>query len=142
MILILVHIEEGNHDWFDDSYVERVYEYIGAHRPYRVVHMTSQIVDGVPHYYIRNLVNIEVDWGWGYEPEMFEGGERDYVIPSEGHTWTWVPPSLRRDGSLWRLCRENEVVLGGGGDCECLEDLRSILRYSFINFRDEPEIIF
>ena len=142
MILLLIHIEEGT-DWFDDAYLERVCEFIETRKPDRVVHMTSGIVDGVPHYSIRNLVDTEIEWGWGYdELDDDEPKERPFVIPSYGHEYTWVPPSFRQGGDLWRLCRGNDVVIGGGIDGECLEDFRAILRWGFLNFRDERTIIF
>lgn len=124
-ILILVHVEETFRRYFPDSmYVKRLIRACKCQKYNRVVHCTSFVNDEHPIEEIRYLITEEIGWGWGYAPCMWaeDDPEREWLIESSGHEWTWIPPEFR-DG----LFNGYNVYLGGGLDGECLTDMECVL---------------
>lgn len=120
---------------FPRGFVRKLVE---ACQEHTVWHATSFVDSEEPIPEIADLVNRTFTWGWGYEPEMFTGPsrkEREWLIDSRGHSYTWVPPELRD-----RPFRA--VKLGGGADLECLQDMREVLAHVGIDYVDQPELIF
>lgn len=133
-ILLLVHVEESFRDLFPDKmYIPRLIKSCRARKYVRVIHCTSHVMDNAPIPEVADLIDMEIDWGWGYEEECFMEGteELDWVIESHYslHDKTWVPPELR-NGQL-KGC---VVWLGGGHAWECLADMVAILEYVGIEF--------
>lgn len=134
MILLLVHVEETFRSHFPKGYLSKLRR--ACREAPLVWHATSQVNDYEPVEEIADLVRFQFPWGWGYEPEVFATAPQElkWVIPSRGHSFTWVPPELRRFS--------DRVSLGGGCDSECLEDMRAVLRHRKISFRERPTLIY
>ena len=111
-LLLLVHVEETFRRYFSDSmYPLRLRRACMLYD--EVIHATSHVDDDRPIFEIGDLVTNEIDWGYGYDHEMFQEDERKWVIFSRGHEFTWCPPELReRDFS------DVDVYLGGGHHAE------------------------
>jgi len=75
-------------------------------------------------------------WSWGYEPEMFEEDEQEWVIPAHGSEWTYIPPEIR-NGRFTNA----DIHIAGGGDSECLQCWRDILEYLDLDYT-ETGVIF
>ena len=124
-ILFLVHVEEMFRNYFPDSlYTSRLVRACTCQKYDQIFHMTSCVDDDHP---IEELVNCPrmpqlIDWGWGYEPDMFNDEEKKWVIESSGHDFTWIPPELR----TMNFSNVN-VFIGGGSEAECLADFESVL---------------
>ena len=130
--LILVHCEDTFRKFFPQGFIATLRRKMPN---YHVIHCTSQVNDDHPIQEIADLVDREIDWGWGYEREMFDGNERRFVIPSLGHDWTWVPPELR-------ALPKRAVCLGGGSCQECLLDMESVLEHLRIPYRKLKGIVY
>jgi len=133
-VLILVHIENVFRDKFPYDYLTIMQEC--AEKYDRIIHCTSCIDDLHPCPEIRWMVGQEIDWSWGYEPEVFEDDPNElvWVIPASGHEYTWVPEELREGASLWRLLKQSTVHVGGGFETECLQDFLDVLDYVEIDY--------
>lgn len=140
-VLLLVHVEETFREWFRPDMLDRIVEAIDGEEYDRVFHFTSFVNDENPVDEIVNLMDRCIQWGWGYEPEVFsdEDKEREHVIASHGHDYTWVPPELREWAS-W--LKEADVTLGGGCDGECLADMESVLHHLNIPYTRRYEFIY
>jgi len=133
----LVHVEENFRKYFPDTmYVPRLIRSCKAHKYDVVIHCTSGIQDMSPIPEIADLVDEEIEWGWGYEPDMFhpdDAGEEaaKWLIESHYslHEWTWVPPEFW-DGRF----KDCVIHLGGGCYCECMADMAAVLEYVGIEF--------
>lgn len=121
LTLILVHVEETFRHLFPHNFVQMLRWQLPR---YYVVHATSMVNDMHPIDEIRDLVDEQIEWGWGYEPEMFGEDERSWLIPSNGHEWTWVPPELRGHRILHG---QKQLRLAGGFESECLADMEAVL---------------
>lgn len=140
-VLLLVHVEETFRSYFRPGMLEMIADAIGEGEFDEVIHFTSNINDEQPVEEIACLVDEDVSWSWGYEPEVFETQpeELPFLIESSGHDWTWVPPELRQWAS--RL-RASKVYLGGGCDSECLADMESVLRHLQVDYERRREFIY
>jgi len=124
-IPFLVHVEEMFRDYFPDPmYTLRLKRAVQALKYDKVFLMVSGVEDDHP---IQELVDVTyedqyIDWGWGYEPDMFNDVEKSWIIPALGHEWTWIPPELRND----HFDHVN-IFVGGGCESECLQDFCDIL---------------
>jgi hypothetical protein len=131
-VLLLVHVEETFRKHFPDAmYVPRLIHSCKARKYDEVIHCTSMMNDMRPILEIVDLIDMEIDWAWGYEPDLFGDEEIEWVIPARYslHEWTWCPEELR-NGRL-----DNCVVwLGGGHYCECLADMCAVLKHLGIEF--------
>ena len=138
--LILVHVEETFRrlGYLDGDTVWAIVDGID-HRDFdRVIHMTSGINDYKPIDDIAHMVDEEIEWGWGYEPEHFvEKEEADWIIDSWGHEKTWIPPELRNGRFT-----NTEVFLGGGSDGECLADFEAVLEHLEIPYTLVREMVY
>jgi hypothetical protein len=130
--LILVHVENTFRRFFPDGFIRNLRLLLPR---YHVIHATSCINDYDPIEEIADLVDEKIDWGWGYEPEVFNEDERRFLIESSGHEWTWIPPELRSS-------RFRDVRLGGGCNGECLTDMECVLRHQKIRYRLLPSIVY
>ncbi|MFA5311733.1 MAG: hypothetical protein WC375_00275 [Methanomassiliicoccales archaeon] len=85
----------------------------------------------------------KLDWSWGYCPEMFDGqgkeNEKEWVIASYSHEWTWVPSEIRDIKFHLQQCN---VFVGGGGRSECLADFESVLGHLNVAFKEINGYIF
>jgi hypothetical protein len=140
-ILLLVHLEETFRHHFDDDLLLSISNAIESKEFDRVIHFTSHINDDEPVFELAALVDDCVQWGWGYEPEVFDvdSEDREFVIESSGHDWTWVPPELRE---MKGLLQSSHITLGGGYDGECLADMESVLLHLEIPFIRRREFIY
>ena len=130
-VLFLVHVEEAFRHLFPDKlYIHRLLKAIQAKRYDEVICLESQIDTNFELIQeIKNLTFMPrvINWGWGYEAEMFEGKEKAWVIPTDScHQTTWVPPELRK---MQRNLQQAKVFVGGGGENECLQDFMDVLAY-------------
>lgn len=131
-LLILVHVEETFRSHFPDSmYVNRLIRACTCKKYDRVIHATSFVNDDHPIEEIRYLITGEVDWSWGYDPDMWDDDDmgRQWLIESYGHEWTWVPPEFRNG-----FFNGYNVYLGGGYSAECLADMEAVLDHLEIPF--------
>ena len=134
-MLILVHIEESFRQHFPDSmYALRLIRACKCGKYNRVIHCTSFVQDDRPIAELCNLITEEIDWGWGYEPCIWnrDDSEREWVIESlySLHEWTWVPTELRNG-----LLDSYNVYLGGGCSGECLADMEAVLEHLDVPFK-------
>ena len=130
--LILVHVEDTFRKFFSRDFIRNLRRTMPR---YHVIHCTSWVNDDHPIEEIADLVDQEIQWGWGYEPDMYDGEDSRFIIPACGHEWTWVPPELRHFD-------RRAVVLGGGYESECLADMESVLQFLKIPFRKADPIIY
>lgn len=131
-VLLLVHVEETFRKHFPDAmYVQRLIHSCKARKYDKVIHCTSMINDDHPILEIVDLIDMEIDWAWGYEPDLFDGEEADWLIESHYslHDWTWCPTELR-NGQL----DDCVVWLGGGHYCECLADMAAVLEHLGVEY--------
>jgi len=136
-ILFLVHIEENLSHFFPSGYEDRVAE--EAQKYDRVIALSSGF-EREPHVWqLNGVVDTVWEWAWGYCADGFVESEQEWVIPSCGHEWTWVPDELRGP-PFWM--RGAEVTIGGGCDGECLEDFRAVLCHVGIEYREDRSIIY
>jgi len=133
-ILFLVHVEEMFRQYFPDKmYVHRLIRACQAKKYDRVFLMISGVEDYQP---IRELVAVTgqhqyINWSWGYEVDMFDDDEKQWIIPAYGHEWTWVPPELRDHIDAFKNAN---VFVGGGCKYECLRDFIDVLEYLEIGY--------
>jgi hypothetical protein len=133
--LFLVHIEEMFRDHFPDRmYVPRIQRAMTIYD--QVYVMSSHVMHDGPIREIQShcLGYQEIDWGWGYEPDQFEGHEveQSWIIESSGpHDYTWVPPELRCPDP-WN---QMDISVGGGCRSECLADFICVLDHQRIRHR-------
>lgn len=137
--LLLVHIEDGFRKFFPRNMIDRLVSSLDAGEYDRVIHFTSHITNEQPIYELDTLIDEEVEWGWGYEPEGFRKHDLPFVIRSSGHDWTYVPLWLRT-AKAWLT--EANITLGGGYDGECLADMESVLRHLDIPYKRELNFIY
>lgn len=140
-ILLLVHVEETFRRFFTPNLLDNIADAVESGEFDEVIHFTSNVNDDTPVEEIAHLMDEDVCWGWGYEPEVFEHQPEEipHVIESIGHAWTWVPPELREWAD--RL-RGSDIVLGGGYHCECLADMESVFRHLNIDYVRRQELIY
>lgn len=138
-VLILVHVEETFRKYFGDNLLPEIEKAIHRNHFDRIIHCTSNLNDDQPVYEIANLVDTQIDWAWGYEPDVFPKQEQQFVIESKGHEYTWIPPFLR-DAQYW--LKSAKVTLGGGCEAECLADMESVLDYLNIPFQKQRKFVY
>lgn len=140
-VLLLVHVEETFRKFFSDDLLNNIEKAINNGEFDEVIHFTSGINNEEPVEEITTLVDEEIDWGWGYEPEVFENQphELEHVIESIGHEYTWIPPELRERASRLKNCH---VTLGGGYHAECLADMVAVLNHLDIPFDYRREFVY
>ena len=130
-ILFLVHVEEMFRDYFPDRmYISRLLRAMSLYD--KVIFLISEVQDYCPICELdqSGYRYTQWTWGWGYEKDMFNEDESTWVIPANGHEWTWVPPELRTDH--WN---KHEISVGGGGMGECLQDFIDVLDHVEIDHR-------
>lgn len=133
--LFVVHVEEMFRGFFGKMYVNRLRSAVLSDRYNRVVYLNSGIDSPDRIEDLSDLPGEDMEWGWGYEPPMFEHDEEElkWCIPAplSPHEWTWVPPELREitQGHL------GAVTVAGGARGECLQDFIHVLRYLKIQHR-------
>ncbi len=141
-VLFLVHVENSLVHLMPRGYLHDVCKHIDSSDYDRVYHFSSglgltgdDVVDE-----LKGWIDEEIDWAWGYEPEVFEHNpeELPYVIESSGHDYTWIPPFLR-DSSLWNGV---DITLGGGCDSECLQDMVCVLNHQQIAFNKVRNLVY
>jgi hypothetical protein len=136
-ILLLVHVEESFRHHFPKGYVRRLVTGCKSKLYEKVIHATSNIEDDSPIPEIAELVDEEIDWGWGYEPEVFrDRKELKWLISSKSHEYTWVPPELRE------IHKNTQIVLGGGYDGECLEDMITVLNHLHLYYEINRQFVY
>lgn len=130
--LLLVHVQNGFRQYFpNDMYIPRLVKAVHAKKYQNIVHMTSDFDDDTIICELKGKVHREINWSWGYYPFQFEDeSEEEWVIPSSGHEFTWIPPEFR-NGFL----DNTKIFLGGGADGECLTDMESIMSYMKIPYQ-------
>lgn len=141
-ILFLVHVEDTFRRFFPDpDYPLRLAEACRSGEYDVVWVMVSNIDDDEPIYEVREHVGHHqwIDWAWGYEPSMFEGKERKYVIDALGHEFTWIPPEIR---DMEQDLKKAKVYVGGGYDSECLQDFCDILDHLGIDYEKMYDCIY
>jgi len=113
-VLFLVHVEEMFRGSFPDNlYPSRLRRSASAKKYFSCI--------------IRELECVRTGreiWRWGYEPLDFPEKERKWVIPSQGHEWTWIPNWLRDEIDYYKNAN---LFVGGGFDGSCLEDWEVVL---------------
>lgn len=155
-VLILCHVEELFRKHFPGDMLEQICERRSEFD--HIIHMTSEIENDHPVDELCRIVDEEIVWAWGYEPEAFCeicdepaehngdvclcadcGGEPVWVTRTQfsAHEWTWIPPEMR-NGRF----KNAEVFLGGGYDGECLADMEEILKTLGVPFRRVEEFIY
>ncbi len=143
-ILFLVHVEEMFRKFFPDKmYALRLRAALGRYD--RVIVIDSEVDDPSvieeletsPYGFERWF------WGWGYEKdgdygdldhekdESDEDGHSKWIIPANGHEWTWVHYKIR-DPEEWN---QHEILVGGGCRYECMQDWLDVLDHVGINYR-------
>lgn len=136
-ILFLVHVEEMFRQFFPPMYVPRICKAMNQYDDIYV--FCSHIDDDHPIQEIYRFQNYEqIEWAWGYEPTQFPEEEQSWVIPSNGHEWTWVPEELR-ETNYWN---RHEIHLGGGSSSECLEDMREVLANQKIKYKEIRGLVY
>ncbi len=144
-MLLLVHIEEMFRDPYagiNDPYIRRVLRV--CRQVDHVVHFTSNVGGHGMLPELKEYVNQEIEWTWGYEaPDsgyyVEEDVDEGWIIPSNGHEWTWVPLKLREPG-FWRPF--DRILLGGGCNGSCLMDMEEILEHLDIAYDKVREIVY
>jgi hypothetical protein len=141
-VLFLVHVEETFRRFFPDPlYPLRLRRACTARKYDKVFVMVSGVNDDIPIPEVESVTHDTqwLSWGWGYEKECFNADEQQWVIPSTGHEWTWVPTELREmAGNL----QNSKVFIGGGYHSECLQDFRDVLTHLSIPFKDIDGLIY
>ena len=136
--MVLVHIENTFRHLFPAGFIKNIHRYVKLGNFDQVIHFTSYINDECPINEISCLIDREIEWAWGYEPEMFNKKERKWLIQSSGHEYTWIPPIFRNKNE-WR---KTHIYLGGGYESECLADMKSILDKQRIKYLKCHRIIY
>ena len=130
-VLLLVHIEESFRTRFPKNLLMSIQSGVRRQCYDKVIHFTSFINDDECVPELERCVDKEVEWGWGYEPEMMDEKETPWIVPSTSpHGWTWVHPILRSDEM-----KKAEILVGGGCSGECLENLEAALRHLELPYR-------
>lgn len=126
-ILFLVHVEEMFRDFFPDKmYVNRLIRAMNIYD--RVIILDSEVdAPSIIHELTAGYCCFDKwTWGWGYEPDMFDDEENEWIISTGSpHEWTWVPPEIR-DAEAWN---QHEILVGGGYRTECLQDWLDVLNH-------------
>jgi len=126
-ILFLVHVEEMFRDFFPDKmYVNRLIRAMNIYD--RVIILDSEVeAPSIIHELTAGYCCFDKwTWGWGYEPDMFDDEENEWIIPTGSpHEWTWVHPEVR-DAEAWN---QHEILVGGGYRTECLQDWLDVLNH-------------
>ncbi len=139
--LFLVHVEETFRHCFGGMFLRSILKGSGVYD--EIIHFTSCIGDEYPIDELIPIIDMEITWGWGYEPEQFDedNPDRQFVIAPKtflgGHEWTWIPPELRNFD--WE---NREIHLGGGCESECLADMESILSHLNVEYKRMEEMIY
>lgn len=129
-ILFLVHCEEMFRNRFPDPlFALRLRKACKEKKYDRVISLCSYVMEPGLIPEIKDCSEIW-DWAWGFEPEEFDEEEKRYVIPANGHEWTWIPPELRDKGFF----RNARVYIGGGCESECLQDFLDIMDYLRVGY--------
>jgi len=141
-ILFMVHVEEMFRQYFPDSmYLHRILRAYNCRKYSRVWFLESHIDNDGLAGSLENRISREdrIEWSWGYEKDMFNDEEREWIIPACGHVFTWVPPELRE---MLPILKEANVFVGGGSEYECLLDWCDCLDYLDINYQKIQGYIF
>lgn len=141
-VLFLVHIEEMFRRYFPDQlYPLRLRRACRAKKYDRVFLLLSGVENRNPIREVQDVVGQwqYIDWGWGYEEDMFDEEENAFVIPSNGHEWTWIPPELR---AMQSQLAGYDIFVGGGAESECLQDFCDILGHWKLDFKKVRGYIF
>ena len=134
-VLFLVHVEEMFRQYFPDKmFTLRLMKACQARKYDRVFILVSGVDDDQP---IDELMYVtdehqRIEWGWGYEPEMFNEEEMPWVIPALGHEWTWVPPEIR---DMKAYLDNANIFVGGGCEAECLQDFLDVLDHLNLDYK-------
>ena len=137
-LLLIVHVEESFRGYFDDTYIERLVETCNDEGT-TVVHLTSCILDFEPIHELEYLIDKEIEFRYGYHPNYFEDEEEDqWIIPSNGHEYTWVPNEFRTN----YLEGWSEIMLAGGSDSSCLQDMQEVLNFLEVDYERRVDIIY
>jgi len=118
--VFVVHCEELFRNNVPPDFPGRVAELIKGFD--QVISLESMLDSNGPLEEFHHLISRTWDWGWGYDPDMFEGAELDWCIESSGHQYTWVPPEVRERAWQW-----GEVWVAGIFMGECLQDWCDVL---------------
>lgn len=131
-MLFLVHMQESFRELMSRNMIKRVVELMSEHESW---HFSA---DGdLFHYFgheilkeFEPLLEGEVEWSWGYDPDSFPEEEKEWVIksPYSDHNFTWVPEELRN----WD--RDRKVILVGGCVGSCLADMEAVLEHVGIDY--------
>lgn len=139
-ILFLVHVEEMFRQYFPDKmYVNRLIKACQSRKYSQVFLMVSGIDNYEPIQELTHVTNEDqwIDWGWGYEHDMFNENEQKWVIPALGHEYTWVPPELRN-----MHLETSNIFVGGGYESECLQDFLDCLNFLSLDFTKIPGYVY
>lgn len=140
-LLIIVHMEESFRDYDFEKAVKSLCREIRSGKYDRIVHCTSNITDFETIPELKYLIDDELDWGWGYEPDCFDEDEQEWVLDASGqsyHEYTWVHPEMR-DPAFFE---GYEVFLAGGCSGECLADMEVVLDHLEISYIREENAIY
>lgn len=116
--LFVVHCSEVFNRWSGDGYCQSVANYIQKFDI--VIYLTTDLAP-LPDCFGNNPNEQVWEFSWGYEPDSFDDDEKQFVIPSNGHEWTWIPKEIRTKPDLGKI-----TVIGGAVN-ECLADWESVL---------------
>ena len=148
-ILFLVHLEEQFRDHFpyalstllantvsDMELTDSMSQPVALDRIVLLHSGISPVIEEIMRLPYRTFETWE--WGWGYEADMFEPDEQQWVIPSYGHEFTWVPENVRPpfDFSKWN------IYVGGGAECECLQDWIDVLNHLGLEYETVGDLTY
>lgn len=141
-VLFVVHAEKMFEDWMGSRFKVALCKEVYGGGYDEVIILNSEL--GASYNESGLIECIDSDeftqwaWGWGYEPEMFDDDEEQWVIEgSPAHEWTWVPPEARDNAEG---LRNADVWLAGGCDSECLENWRCVLDHMGIRYNETQAI--
>ena len=137
--LFLVHVEEPFRSNFKSNLINNIRRTISRHSGIQAIHFTSHVDSFKPIKEIQKYVHKEIEWGWGYELESFDGDERKFVINCGNyslHPTTWIPPFLRK----WN--KNDSFILGGGCENECLGGMVAILENWKLSYKKNQGIVY